>query len=95
MTTVQIKQLTIDHFKQSVADKQCFCIFNPGGDLFQHPESESGIPADCLLIDIQSANVACKIYDAVNPANQAKFNGMVQSEYNLANFLDKMWEMVA
>lgn len=95
METVEIKNLTIEHFKQSVVNKQCFCIFNPGGELFQHPESCSGIPEDCLLIDIQSANVVCTIYDAVNPANQAKFNSMVQDEYKLANFLDKMWKMVA
>lgn len=96
MNIVQIKQLTIDHFKKSVAEKACFCIFNPGGDLFQHPENyNEGIPADCLLIDIQSANVVCTVYDAINPENKAKFNSMVQDEYKLANFLNKMWKMVA
>lgn len=94
MTIVQIKQLTIDHIKNSVIQRACFCVFNPGGDLFQHPANENGIPENCLLLNIQSSKAINLIYDALNLQNQNKFNAMLQDEYKFANFLDKMWDMV-
>jgi hypothetical protein len=94
MTIVPLKELTIDHIKDSVRQKAAFCIRNEGGELFQHPEGESGIPENCLLLDIQSTNVLGLIYDALNPKNQARFNSVLQDEYKFANLLDKMWGMV-
>lgn len=93
MFTVPIKQLTIDFLKSAVKQHSCFCIENQGGNLFQHPETEE-IPENSLLVDVQSANVLCIVYNALSSKNQARFNSMLQNEYKLASLLDKMWDWV-
>ncbi len=93
MKNVSIKQLTIDFLKSAVSQHTCFCIGNQGGELFQHPETEE-IPENSLLVDVQSANVMCIVYNALSDKNKANFNNVLQNEYKLASLLDKMWEWV-
>ena len=95
MVTTKLKQLTIDFIESMVLQKTCFCVENQGGDLFQHPTSEDGIPENSLLIDVQSANVLCIVHKGLNTKNQANFNNILQDEYKFASLLDKMWDWVS
>jgi hypothetical protein len=94
MNVVPLKQLSIEYIKDFVQQKTCFCIHNPNGDLFQHPETKDGIPENCLLIDLQNANVICIVYNALNDKNKANFNRILQNEYKFASLLDEMWSFV-
>jgi len=94
MKTVELKNLSIDFIREMRDNKEAFQIHNPGGDLFQHEASEIS-DKDCLLVDMQSANVIMLIHDGLKPENQAKFNSVLQDEMKFASFLDHMWEMVA
>ena len=94
MKTVELKNLSVDFIREMRDNKEAFQIHNPGGDLFQHAASETS-DKDCLLVDMQSANVMVLIYDALKPENQQRFNRFIHNEMNLANFIDHMWEMVA
>ena len=91
--TIELKKLTIEIIQLMRDNYEAFQIHNPGGELFQHEQSEVS-DKDCLLVDIQSANVIIKIYEALSDGGQLKFNSLLQDEYRLANFLDSMWEMV-
>jgi len=94
MRVVTIKHLTIDFLKSAVKQHACFCIENQGGELFQHPESEE-VPENSLLVDVQSANVLCVIYNALNDKHKADFNNVLQNEYKLASLIEKMWDWVS
>lgn len=95
MKITKLKQLTIDFIESMVLQKTCFCVENQGGDLFQHPASEDGIPENSLLIDVQNANVLCIVYEGLNAKNQANFNNILQDEYTFASLLDEMWNWVS
>jgi len=92
--TIDIKYLTVQFIRECLAKHTAFQIYNPGGELFQHEQSQNS-DKDCLLVDVQSANVVVKIHDALKPENRSKFNRLLRDEFRLANFFDKMWEMVA
>lgn len=94
MRTVELEFLNIDFIRAMRDERSAFQIHNPGGHVFQHPKTVIS-DEDCLLVDIQSSNVIMLIYDAIKVENQTKFNGMLQNEMWLVNFLDTMWEMVA
>lgn len=95
MKTVSLKQLTIDVIKAAVYQRTCLFVKNQEGNLFQHPETEDGIPENSLLIDLQNANVLCIVYNALNDKNKANFNRILQNEYKFASLLDKMWDWVS
>lgn len=90
---INIKDLSINYIRAMVKEHSCFYIHNPGGELFQHPESETA-PENCLCVDMQSANLICTLYDNLNEKNQSSFNSLLQDEFKLARFLDKMWSFV-
>lgn len=94
MRTVELKYLNIDFIRAMRDEGSAFQIHNPKGHVFQHPKTVIS-DEDCLLVDIQSANVIVLIHDAIKSENQAKFNELLRDEFRLVNFLDTMWEMVA
>jgi hypothetical protein len=48
-----------------------------------------------VLVDMQSTNLIVQILEAIKPENKEKFGSVIcQDSYKLANFLDKMWQMV-
>lgn len=81
-----LNELTINVLKEHQSQCQHIRVFNPGGDLFQHPNG--------LLIDMQSINLMCLIYDKLQPDNQSRFNSVLQDEYKFARFCDTMWKWV-
>ena len=84
---VNFKDLSITTFKNALEERQYICLKNPDGELFKAKKG--------LYIDIQSINLICTIYDALNSENKVKFNEVIcKDEYKLANFFEKMWGMV-
>ena len=79
--------LNIELFKKYLNRRSMMILRNPGGELFRHPKG--------LLIDLQSINLICTIYDAINKDNKAKFDTIIcKDEYKFADYLDKMWAWI-
>ncbi len=97
---VLFKDLHIDVFKDFLNRKSYMCLLNPGGDLFQFRPTPQQLPEDefkhhGLLIDMQSVNLICTIYDGLSQKNKDTFNNVIcKKEYKFASYLGKMWGWV-
>jgi len=77
---IAVKDLTIDFLKS----ESCMFRIKPDDELF----------LEGILIDMQSRNLMCTIYDNLSDKNKARFNSVLQDKWKLAGMLDKMWSWV-
>jgi hypothetical protein len=91
---IPIKSLTPEDLIYHCKEQSYLLIENNGGELFQHEETEDGVPANCLLVDLFSLSAIVKIYNALNEQNKVKFAILLHDEYKLARFLDSFWDMI-
>lgn len=81
--TYIIEELSIDVFKNLQKCKSLLTL-----------AKGTGIFVNGLIVDMQSINLICTIYDNLSPINQEKFNDVLHDKYKIANFFDKMWSLV-
>lgn len=77
---IPVKDLTIDFLKSS---DNAF-IIAPDEELF----------IEGVMVDMQSRNLMCTIYDSLSAEHKAKFNSVLQDKWKLARFMGTMWDLV-
>lgn len=80
--TYSIEELTIEVFKKNLNDFSCFCIA-PSPEL-----------ADGMVVDVQTINLVCTVYDKMAEKNGERMIAMFRNPAKIGPMMNKLWGIV-